>query len=107
RALFAGLEKQSRLIEVAARRKAEGRRMVEALSEGGSGSRLKTAFVLAGGGSFGAVQVGMLHSLVAHGVTADMVVGSSVGAIRSGPAGEIAPRQAVLGRKRQVPCSSG
>ena len=41
----------------------------------------KTAFVFAGGGSFGAVQVGMLHSLVANGVTADMVVGSSVGAI--------------------------
>jgi len=57
--------------------------MVEALSEGGSGSRLKTAFVLAGGGSFGAIQVGMLHSLVAHGVTADMVVGSSVGAMNA------------------------
>jgi NTE family protein len=43
--------------------------------------RAKTAFVFAGGGSFGAIQVGMLHSLVANGVTADMVVGSSVGAI--------------------------
>jgi NTE family protein len=41
----------------------------------------KTAFVLAGGGSFGAVQVGMLHSLAAHGIAADMVVGSSVGAL--------------------------
>ena len=41
----------------------------------------KTAFVFAGGGSFGAIQVGMLHSLVANGVSADMVVGSSVGAI--------------------------
>lgn len=41
----------------------------------------KTAFVFAGGGSFGAIQVGMLHSLVAHGVTADMVVGCSVGAL--------------------------
>jgi NTE family protein len=40
-----------------------------------------TAFVLAGGGSFGAIQVGMLHSLAAHGVAADMVVGSSVGAL--------------------------
>ena len=40
-----------------------------------------TAFVFAGGGSFGAIQVGMLHSLVANGVSADMVVGSSVGAI--------------------------
>jgi NTE family protein len=41
----------------------------------------KTAFVLAGGGSFGAIQVGMLQSLAAHGVTADLVVGSSVGAL--------------------------
>jgi NTE family protein len=44
-------------------------------------STTKTAFVFAGGGSFGAIQVGMLQSLVAHGVTADMVVGSSVGAL--------------------------
>ena len=43
--------------------------------------RPKTAFVLAGGGSFGAIQVGMLHSLTAHGIAADMVVGSSVGAL--------------------------
>jgi len=43
--------------------------------------RTKTAFVFAGGGSFGAIQVGMLHSLAAHGITADMVVGSSVGAL--------------------------
>ena len=41
----------------------------------------RTAFVFAGGGSFGAVQVGMLHALVEHGVRADFVVGSSVGAI--------------------------
>src|SRR4030088_2681225 len=44
-------------------------------------SATKTAFVFAGGGSFGAIQVGMLHSLAAHGITADMVVGSSVGAL--------------------------
>jgi NTE family protein len=41
----------------------------------------KTAFVFAGGGSFGAIQVGMMHALAANGVSADMVVGSSVGAI--------------------------
>jgi NTE family protein len=41
----------------------------------------KTALVFAGGGSFGAVQVGMMLSLVSHGMTADMVVGSSVGAL--------------------------
>ncbi len=40
-----------------------------------------TALVLAGGGSFGAVQVGMLRELVASGVRADLVVGCSVGAI--------------------------
>ena len=43
----------------------------------------KTAFVFAGGGSFGAIQVGMLHSLASHGVTADMVFGSSVGALNA------------------------
>lgn len=41
----------------------------------------KTAVVLAGGGSLGAVQVGMLKALARHGVAADFVVGSSVGAI--------------------------
>ncbi len=40
-----------------------------------------TAFVLAGGGSFGAIQAGMMHSLAKHGITADLVVGSSVGAL--------------------------
>jgi predicted acylesterase/phospholipase RssA len=41
----------------------------------------KTAFVFAGGGSFGAIQVGMLHALAAHGIVADAVFGSSVGAL--------------------------
>ncbi len=41
----------------------------------------KTAFVFAGSGSFGAIQVGMLHALVAYGVRPDFVVGASVGAI--------------------------
>ena len=40
-----------------------------------------TAFVFAGGGSHGAVQVGMLRALHAFGVRADFVVGTSVGAI--------------------------
>ena len=44
-------------------------------------AREKTAFVLAGGGSFGAIQVGMMHALAANGITPDMVVGSSVGAL--------------------------
>jgi NTE family protein len=41
----------------------------------------RTAFVLAGGGSFGAIQVGMMHALTRHGIVPDMVVGSSVGAL--------------------------
>lgn len=45
------------------------------------GQKLETAFVLAGGGSLGAVQVGMLRSLARAGVKPDMVVGSSVGAL--------------------------
>lgn len=40
-----------------------------------------TAFVLAGGGSLGAVEVGMLQALVEAGVTPDFVVGASIGAI--------------------------
>lgn len=44
----------------------------------------RTAFVFAGGGSFGAVQVGQLRALVAHGLKPDMVVGSSVGAMNDG-----------------------
>jgi len=42
-----------------------------------------TAFVLAGGGSLGAVQVGMLRALAAGGVAPDLVVGSSAGAINA------------------------
>lgn len=41
----------------------------------------QVALVLAGGGSLGAVQVGMLKALVAHGVSVDLIVGSSVGAV--------------------------
>ncbi len=40
-----------------------------------------TAFVLAGGGSFGAIQAGMLHELVSSGIRPDFIVGSSVGAL--------------------------
>ena len=41
----------------------------------------KTAFVLAGGGSLGAVQVGMLKALARQHIVPDFVVGASVGAI--------------------------
>jgi NTE family protein len=42
---------------------------------------VRTAFVLAGGGSRGAVQVGMLSELVRRGIRADRVFGASVGGI--------------------------
>ncbi len=42
---------------------------------------MSTAFVLWGGGSLGAAQVGMLRALTARGVRADMVIGASVGAL--------------------------
>jgi NTE family protein len=51
------------------------------LSGSNYAGRSKTALVFAGGGSFGAIQVGMMHSLAANGISADMVVGSSVGAL--------------------------
>ena len=44
-------------------------------------SAAKTAFVLAGGGSLGAVQVGMLKALTRQGMIPDFVVGASVGAL--------------------------
>jgi NTE family protein len=43
--------------------------------------RPRTAFVLSGGGNLGAIQVGMLKALVAHGITPDVVLGCSVGAL--------------------------
>jgi NTE family protein len=47
------------------------------------GSDTPTAFVLAGGGSLGAVQAGMLHELLAFGEYPDFVVGASAGAINA------------------------
>lgn len=44
----------------------------------------KTALVLAGGGSLGAVQAGMLAALCDKGIAADFVVGASAGAINAG-----------------------
>lgn len=45
--------------------------------------RGRTAFVFAGGGSLGAIEVGMLRGLVEYGIRADLVAGSSVGAINA------------------------
>jgi NTE family protein len=45
--------------------------------------RRRVAFVLSGGGSLGATQVGMLQALFDAGIQPDMVVGTSVGAINA------------------------
>ena len=46
-------------------------------------SRLGTVFVLSGGGSAGAAQVGMLRALLEAGIVPDAVVGCSVGALNA------------------------
>lgn len=48
-----------------------------------AGGVSRTAFVLSGGGSLGAVQVGMLRALFENGVTPDLLIGTSVGAINA------------------------
>jgi NTE family protein len=44
---------------------------------------MTTAFVLSGGGSLGAVQVGMLQALVDHDIAPDLLVGASAGALNA------------------------
>src|ERR1700694_1492417 len=48
-----------------------------------SPGRSRTAFVLSGGGSLGAVQVGMLQALCESGIKPDLLVGCSVGAVNA------------------------
>jgi NTE family protein len=43
--------------------------------------RPKTAFVLSGGASLGAIQVGMLHALYEREIAPDLILGTSVGAL--------------------------
>lgn len=45
---------------------------------------MTTAFVLSGGGSLGAVQVGMLQALATRGVAPDLLIGTSAGALNAG-----------------------
>jgi NTE family protein len=60
-----------------------------------------TAFVFAGGGSLGAIQAGMLRALTDAGVKADLVVGSSVGAMNASYfAGD--PTAAGVGRLEEI-----
>ena len=68
----------------------------------GPGGEAKTAFVLSGGGSLGALQVGMLHALYERGIFPDLLVATSVGALN---AAFIAPRPqtvATAGELRRV-----
>lgn len=43
----------------------------------------RTAFVLSGGGGFGAMQVGMLRALYEQGIVPDSLVGTSAGAMNA------------------------
>ena len=68
------------------------------IGAGGDGARL--AFVFAGGGSLGAVQVGMLRALARRGLRPDLVVGSSVGAINAAYFGWSPDADGVAGLER-------
>ncbi len=45
--------------------------------------RPRTAFVLSGGASLGALQVGMLRALYERGIAPDLLVGASAGALNA------------------------
>lgn len=62
-------------------RSAWERDAVTAGSTGTTGATETTAFVLGGGGLLGAVEVGMLRALLERGITPDLVIGTSVGAL--------------------------
>lgn len=49
----------------------------------GAGEKAHVAFVLSGGGSLGAVQVGMLQALTESGLRPHMLIGTSVGAVNA------------------------
>jgi len=53
------------------------------LAASGAQGNGRTAFVLSGGGSLGAVQVGMLRALFESGIRPDMLIGTSVGAVNA------------------------
>lgn len=61
----------------------------------------RTAFVLSGGGNRGALQVGMLRTLLEHRIRPDFVVGCSVGAI-NGAAIAAEPSLATVGRLQDM-----
>src|SRR5258708_18499574 len=43
----------------------------------------RTAFVLAGGAALGAMQAGMIHALYERGITPDLLIGTSAGALNA------------------------
>jgi len=57
--------------------------MIRALAARRARANRSVAFVLSGGGSLGAVQIGMLQALFEHGVRPDFLVGTSVGAVNA------------------------
>jgi NTE family protein len=56
----------------------------------------QTAFVLSGGGSLGAVQVGMLQALTEAGIHPDLLIGTSVGAVNAAWIGGCPDHQGAL-----------
>ncbi|HEY1486264.1 MAG TPA: patatin-like phospholipase family protein [Micromonosporaceae bacterium] len=54
---------------------------------------MTTAWILPGGASFGAIQVGVATALVEHGLRPDMIIGTSIGAVNAAVlAGDMTPR---------------
>jgi NTE family protein len=53
------------------------------LRHSGPEGSVRTAFVLSGGGSLGALQVGMLQALTGAGIRPDLLIGTSVGAVNA------------------------
>jgi NTE family protein len=59
----------------------------------------RTAFVLAGGAALGAMQAGMVHALCKRGITPDLLIGTSAGALN----GSLAPRPATAATAEEPP----
>lgn len=62
-------------------------------------ARPRTAFVLSGGASLGALQVGMLHALYERGIAPDLLVGTSAGALN---AAFVASRPQAVGTAQEL-----
>jgi NTE family protein len=69
--------------------------------DGREPGRPRTAFVCSGGGNQGVAQVGMLRALIERGITPDVVVGTSAGAL-NGAAVSYAPNLTGVARLAEV-----